>query len=379
MKSTCSCGCENNPCATAILERPRYFDRQIITSTEMNLASQYLRDCQRRHNRLLHGWGVVCGARVCPVIEDGEVLPWVVEVGGGYILAPHGEEIVIDCPRRYDLRTGSTSGVTGDSCAQPPDPWCSDVYTPRDAKGCLYVAVRYREFPSRPVRVPLIGCGCEESQCEYSRVRDGYEISALEQCPTSHCRPDSGSMMQTRTTAAPVDPIKDWMARKPWLRECPPCPPEPWVVLAKVCFESDGTITLVDNCDCRRIVVSFADFWFSCRSETVVIKEAGPASPNQPLVPGAQGVQVIVGGSGFEQGATVILEEGFTVHDVVVNANGDQITFTVDIAADVSPGDYRITVKNPDCSLAVGTITVQDDGTQPPHVGRVRVAKKRKK
>src|SRR2546425_7581610 len=113
MKSNCSCGCEHDPCATAILERHRYFDRQIITSTEMNLAGDYWRDCLRRHNRLLHGWGVVCGGRVCPVIENGKVQPWLVEVSEAYILAPHCEVIVIDCPRRYYLRTAATTRLTG--------------------------------------------------------------------------------------------------------------------------------------------------------------------------------------------------------------------------------------------------------------------------
>ena len=374
MKTNCTCECEHDPCATTILERPRYFDRQVITSVEMNLAGQYWRDCLRRHNRLLHGWGVVCGARVCPVIEDGKVQPWRVTVQQGYILGPYGDEIVIDCARQYDLRTGSTSGAVGDSCVAPPDPWCSDVYVPRDAKECLYVAVRYKEFLSRPVRVPLIGCGCEESQCEYSRVRDGYEISAIDECPSSH-RCDDPAKTQKGTGGGPTDPRGEWLARKGFHRDCPPCPSEPWVVLAKVCFESDGTITLIDNCDCRRIVVSFADCWESC-SEKVKIEKAGPSDPNQPLTPGAKSVPVAIAGSGFQEKATIHVSEGFTTDNVVFKSK--EITLTVNVDPDVKPGDYVITVVNPDCSMAGGKLPVTA-GTETPAVGKVKGAKAKPK
>jgi hypothetical protein len=367
MKTNCTCECEHDPCATSILERPRYFDRQIITSVEMNLAGQYWRDCLRRHNRLLHGWGVVCGARVCPVIEDGKVQPWRVTVQQGYILGPYGDEIVIDCARQYDLRTGSTSGAVGDPCLQPPDPWCSDVYVPRDAKDCLYIAVRYREFLSRPVRVPLIGCGCEESQCEYSRVRDGYEISAIEECPASHRCNDPA-----KTPTVPRNAFIDWQARMGFLRDCPSCPSEPWVVLARVCFESDGTITLIDNCDCRRIVVSFADYWWSC-SDKVKIDKAGPKDSKVPLTPGAEAVPVVIVGSGFDGKATINLGEGFTAHDVVIGSK--EITLNVDVSEGVKPGDYPVAVINPDCSMAGAKLPVTAASTETSTAGKGKVAK----
>ena len=59
-------------CPPGKLERPRYFPRKLITDAEMTLEQEYFRNRMRTHNRMLHGWGVVCGAKVCrvPVADE---------------------------------------------------------------------------------------------------------------------------------------------------------------------------------------------------------------------------------------------------------------------------------------------------------------------
>ena len=51
--------------------------------------------------------------------------------------------------------------------------WAS-VPAGRSRSTTVYLAVRYVERATRPVRVPGWGCGCDESECEYSRTRDGF-------------------------------------------------------------------------------------------------------------------------------------------------------------------------------------------------------------
>jgi hypothetical protein len=95
MKTTSPCA--DHECLDGgLLERPRYFPRQLITSTDLTLEATYFRDKLRRHNRLLHGWGVVCGLLVCPVRSaDGTALePWTVMVEPGYALGPCGDEVL---------------------------------------------------------------------------------------------------------------------------------------------------------------------------------------------------------------------------------------------------------------------------------------------
>ncbi|BDU01026.1 MULTISPECIES: hypothetical protein [Nocardia] len=226
---------------TTPLERPRYFPRQLMTPDDLTLEAEYFRNRLRRHNIYLHGWGVVCGALVCPVrtIEGSDPTPWVVQVQPGYILGPFGDEIVIERPYEVSLHAG-TAGHTDEFA----DPWCTETYAEKP-DGPRYIAVRYREIPTRPVRAQPAGCGCDETQCEYSRYRDGYEIGVLDACPTSHKGdPDAASGNPT----------------------CPTIPDSPWVVLAEVSVDDDGAITTIKNCACRRIVTSARDSWTHCTS-----------------------------------------------------------------------------------------------------------------
>ena len=50
-----------------MLERVRYFPRQLLPADDLSAEPDYLRERARRHNRYLHGWGVVCGCSVTPI------------------------------------------------------------------------------------------------------------------------------------------------------------------------------------------------------------------------------------------------------------------------------------------------------------------------
>ena len=225
-------------------ERTRYFPRQTVSADDLTLDQEYFRNKLRRHNRYLHGWGVVCGA----VLKQATT-PWTVLVTAGYVLGPYGDEIYIDHQRCLDIRKGRLDGATGDECAPGPDPWCSDAprQTPPGKK--VYIAVRYKEFKSRPIRVQSCGCGCQSEPCEYSRFRDGYEIAVLDECPASHQNPTDQE--QTDGEEPP---------------ECPASPNQPWVVLGSVIPDDEGTLT-IDACACRRHVKSYAAYWWSCDTD----------------------------------------------------------------------------------------------------------------
>jgi hypothetical protein len=250
-ESTCSCqNCQQASASDAAagrvaIERPRFFARQLVTPDDLTLGYDYLRNKMRRINRYLHGWGVVCGTRV-----DLANKPWKVIVRPGYILGPFGDEIVIERDICFDIRTRCVQVEGGDACDDILDPLCADRTTQaRDPAQPVYVAVRYKEFASRPVRVQPAGCGCDDTSCEYSRWRDGYEICVLDDCPDDHLNPPD-----LATLDRPPGGIPD----------CPPCPTDPWVVLAEVTADKKGAITRIDNCKCRRMVVSLAQYWRKC-------------------------------------------------------------------------------------------------------------------
>ena len=156
------------------MERTRYFARQLVGADDLTQDQLYQREKSRRHNRMLHGWGIVCGARVRA--GDG---PCEVVVEAGYLLGPYGDEIQIDTDVVIDVCSEDLDGNVASPCG-PVDPWCSDVRVDRPADRPVYLAVAYAECLSRPVRAVADGCGCDDTACEYSRIRDSYRIVVLE-------------------------------------------------------------------------------------------------------------------------------------------------------------------------------------------------------
>ena len=216
-------------CGSA-LERMRYFPRELITADDMRAEQEYFINKMRRHNRFLHGWGVVCGANVIPLPEDGH--PWQVQVCPGYVVAPQGDDILINDCITFDLQ----KGLPG--C----DP-CSVTYPcpPQPANGRrnewtrAYLCIRYVECLTRPVRVHPAGCGCDEMDCEYSRIRESFELKLLWSLPESHvdARKWDQAWLQQAKQNMPNPPIRGQGAAYP-VPDCLPCTDDPWVVLATI-------------------------------------------------------------------------------------------------------------------------------------------------
>ena len=358
-KTNC-CGGTTTTCDSTIAELPRYYPRQLITPDDLTLEQNYFRDRMRRHNRLLHGWGVVCGALVCPVNTtntDGSVSfkPWVVKVKEGYILGPYGDEIILDCCRTVDLRTSGRSGVTGEPCVDAPDPWCSQVFTPPTTTNVLYVAVQYKQSMMRPVRVQPIGCGCDDSSCEYSRWHDGYEIGVLQTCPSCNACDTNVNPALTPSTAASLI-----TGGTP---DCPDCSCGPWVCLAKVTVNADGSIAQIDNCSCRRLVVSFGRAWWHCTSTTTT-----DVKVTQKPVPlpadGKTEATVIVTGTNLEFGPSVTYTFGTGITVTKSSQTGaNTVTLTIVAQQTVSTGKYNLTIINADCSVVVVGDALQVEGS----------------
>lgn len=96
------------------LVRPNYFDRQQLAAADLNAEQQYFRERLRRHNRFLHGWGVVSGAEVT---EGGT--PGVLHVSEGYVVTPHGDEIYIPAGTHVDVsdELDACLGAAADPCS----------------------------------------------------------------------------------------------------------------------------------------------------------------------------------------------------------------------------------------------------------------------
>jgi hypothetical protein len=226
------------------LERTRYYAGQLVGPDDLTEDQRYFRERLRRHNRLLHGWGVVCGARV----RAGDD-PCAVVVEPGYALAPQGDEILIDREVAVDL-CEEDAGGDAVGCAAP-DPWCGGVRVERPLGRPLYVAIRHAECDTRPVPTWGAGCDCEEAGCEYSRTRDSFAIRVLTELPESHRDGATAGLGQALSCPEGRPPA------------CPACPQEPWVVLATVTLRGDAA----PGIDCRthrRQAATLAGVWGRC-------------------------------------------------------------------------------------------------------------------
>jgi hypothetical protein len=184
MSATLDCQCAS---CREPLERVRFFPRQLLTADDLRAEQEYLREKQRRHNRYLHGWGVVCGCTIEPVPDSKD---WTVRVCPGYAVGPQGDEIWIDDCIDVDLRTGARD----QPCAvRWPCPPLGEPPPRRDGSIVVHIAARYAECYSRPLRVHPSGCGCDETGCEYSRTRDSFEIKVFAQLPQSHTPTATGA------------------------------------------------------------------------------------------------------------------------------------------------------------------------------------------
>ena len=138
LADACATGCEP-------LKRPSFFAGRLLDAATLQSEQDYLRDKHRRHNRKLHGCGIVSGleVRVNAIAgSDGDCI--VVEPG--YAIDRQGEEVAVS------------------ECVRVTLPADGDV---------TYVSLRYWDHPC--AEVPSQGTldiSCIEEACAIAIVRD---------------------------------------------------------------------------------------------------------------------------------------------------------------------------------------------------------------
>jgi len=245
-----------------------------------------------------------------------------------------GNEVTIDCDRIVDLRSGGVVVACGDPPGEVSDPWCREVSVEHHREQ-VWVAVCHKELPVRPVRAQPTGCGCDDAGCEYSRWQDGYEIRLLDACPPSH----------KGEPPSPKDVVDSGVQP---LTDCPPCPEDPCVVLASVHIDENENMT-IDNCSCRRMVVSLAPYWLRCATQKASIEKV-TVSTKGPYTAGRRAVRLVAKGTNLSGDAIVALGPGVDAKIVDVTADGTTMRIDADIARDAGPGGRTLTIMDPDCS-----------------------------
>lgn len=164
--------------------RPRYFSRQRLHAEDLALEQQYQDARHRRHTRMLHGWGMVCGGEVVLTTGASPTAPGAgptsrVRVQAGYGITPLGDEIIIPA----DLGELDITDLLTDAC--PSDDSC-ELDGPTDGLHTLYLIARPRTVPCA-VAPPLPpDCGHPGSDAEVSRLRDDVQFALIKTLSDVH-------------------------------------------------------------------------------------------------------------------------------------------------------------------------------------------------
>jgi hypothetical protein len=134
------------------LKRPRYTTGQLLTAADFTLEQNYFRDKLKRHNRTLHGFGIISGLRVSTV--SGRIV-----VEPGLAVDCEGNEVVVG--DRQTILATSDHGV-------------------------VYVNLRYLEVCEDTIPITS-DPGGDLAITQTSRIRESFALTvAPENCHRGH-------------------------------------------------------------------------------------------------------------------------------------------------------------------------------------------------
>jgi hypothetical protein len=225
---------ETTPAEFPTPVRNRYFYGKLLDVFHFELETDYMNAKRWLLNRLVTGWGVVCGLDV-QLIEDGSAIV----VTPGMALDPWGQEILVSTPSRPVLLPDEPWGDNDAGYARDPARPQRERYDAADVRGekeqhpdeeerYYHVVLCYHECQSGPTPVLAGDCG-EEIECAAGTIEERYRVEI---------RPDR------------LDPISVWDCQIPdaitrgelqyevlvrWVTDnCPELPDDPCIPLANI-------------------------------------------------------------------------------------------------------------------------------------------------
>ena len=209
--------------------RPRWQPGSYLTSAAGTLEQNYRLQKTRRHNRQMHGWGVLCGLRVVPAVDSTH--PWGVRICPGYAIGPYGDEIEVPQSIQVNIE---------DYLWYKPDTFAGIVL-----QEIALVAIRYQEFTDELTVVPNGPCQCNDPEYVPSRIGDGHQPGVLWTSPPRN--EHTGATAPLIPTQRPAGAAA---VCEPESLQCPECPESPWVMLAAIRLPQRGipiTADMVNN------------------------------------------------------------------------------------------------------------------------------------
>jgi hypothetical protein len=150
----------DDDCDRLMRERMRYFMGRHLTACDFSDEQAYHRTHRLFHNRILHGWGVVCGFEVQQHKRE-DCREKYVQVSPGIAIDCCGREIVVDC-----IASCGEQGL-------PEIPW--DGYS--EGRPLLLLCLCYEEKKTHSVAVLHDKGDCSDTKTGYGRCEEGWKLS----------------------------------------------------------------------------------------------------------------------------------------------------------------------------------------------------------
>ena len=210
-------------------QRNRYFTGKYMAARDFTVEQDYFLSRHRLHNRVLHGWGVVCGLAVFHHPDPVCAKKWVVAKAGiaidccgrelvlfkdtAFELPLPVAQVVAPAPVRTEVVPASAQPAAVQSAAGTPAPYLpaapsADVRPPQRPPQPDYpieaeflLCLRYAE--TRIEKVPALYSenACDPMREEYNRVCESAELVILDPKDVPGC--------WKRINTIPFDPSKD--------------------------------------------------------------------------------------------------------------------------------------------------------------------------
>jgi hypothetical protein len=213
-------------CATPHFERNNYFYGKQFTVRDLLQEQSYFNEKRHLVNRMVLGWGVVCGLDVRWDPKKRELV-----VGTGMALDCCGHEIVVCEEQRVAF--------------EDYEEQCRRAQEKPDLEGKFVLCLEYDECNAEPVDLPAVGCDDDE-RSEFNRIRDGFKLRIKnwkDACPKqtyedidcpNHYKHDV-NVADSEPANCETEKIHHYLCSK--LKECPGCEGCDCVILATIYFE----------------------------------------------------------------------------------------------------------------------------------------------
>lgn len=143
-------------CETPYFERNNYYYGKQFTVRDLLQEQTYFNEKRWLVNRMVLGWGVVCGLEVRWDREHGRLV-----VGQGMALDCCGREIIVCEEQQVEF-------------GQYEEEWQRARRKP-DYEARFVLCLEYHKCKTEPVELPPLGCD-KQGRTEYNRIREGFKL-----------------------------------------------------------------------------------------------------------------------------------------------------------------------------------------------------------